>query len=296
MSEQFEPGTELIVEEPKVLVEAERSRATEEIQAALVIAKRFPRDEVRAESKVTIACQRMGLAKVASYIYPRGGEKITGPTIRLAEVLAQYWGNMEYGFRELQRCDGYSVVECFSWDMETNTRVKRTITVDHKIGLKGGAFKKLTDPRDIYEQVANQAQRRVRACILEIIPGDIVEKAVAIAKKTLAGGGGEPLIDRIKKMVIAFQSVTVPQEKIEKRIGHSVAECSHEEIADLLEIYNSVKEGHSRREDWFDFGGRPEEGGKAAEVSEKLRAPKSPPTPEPAPVRNEAGEVVGKKK
>jgi hypothetical protein len=266
---------EVVEQNEKVLVESERSRATEEVQAMLVIAKRFPRDEIKAESKVITACQRKSLAERATYLYPRGGEKVTGPSIRLAEVLAQNWGNLEYGFRELQRCDGYSVVESFCWDMETNTRVKRTLTVDHRIGLKGGAFKKLTDSRDIYEQVANQAQRRVRACILEIIPGDIVEKAVGVAKKTLVSGAGEPLIDRIKKMVVAFQGISVPQEKIDKHLGHPVAECSHEEIADLLEIYNSVKEGHSRREDWFDFGGgKPDEGGKAAEVSEKLRAPK----------------------
>jgi len=33
-------------------------------------------------------------AEVASYEYPRGNEKVSGPSIRLAEVLAQCWGNM----------------------------------------------------------------------------------------------------------------------------------------------------------------------------------------------------------
>src|SRR5690349_331414 len=69
-------------------------KAVAEVQAMLTIAKRFPRDEARAYQKVQTACQRPMLAEAARYTYNRGGSEITGPSIRLAEAIAQLWGNI----------------------------------------------------------------------------------------------------------------------------------------------------------------------------------------------------------
>ncbi|HMD52950.1 MAG TPA: hypothetical protein VKJ65_00160, partial [Phycisphaerae bacterium] len=48
------------------------ARATQEIQAALVIAQRFPRDEIRAKARILEACKRKELAENAEYEYSRG--------------------------------------------------------------------------------------------------------------------------------------------------------------------------------------------------------------------------------
>ena len=71
------------------LVDIESARATQEVQAAMIIAKRFPRNETLAFGKIKTACERAGLAKEALYAYPRGGKMVTGPSIRLAEAMAQ---------------------------------------------------------------------------------------------------------------------------------------------------------------------------------------------------------------
>lgn len=273
LRDEMEMGSEFqapaVQAQAPALVEAEKARAVQEVQAALVIAKRFPRDEVAAETRIMNACRRYSLAKVASYAYPRGKEKVSGPSIRMAEMLAQNWGNLQYGFKELEQGDGKSTVEAFCWDMETNSKQSRVFTVHHKIKA-GGGMKTLTDPRDIYELVANNAQRRVRAAILGVIPGDIVERAVLTCRKTLAAGEkAEPLIDRVKRMCVAFQELGVSKELIEKRLGHAIEATTPDEIADLQEIYNAVKGGESRREDWFDLKS-PTGGGKAAELNERF--------------------------
>lgn len=268
-----------VSEGTSVGIEAEKSKAMQKVQAALVIAKRFPRDEIRALKKIETECLRPALAEKAEYAYPRGGEKVTGPTIRLAEVIARHWGNCQYGFRELEQVQGKSVVETFCWDLETNTQVQREFSVSHAIQLskaKGGGKKILTDPRDVYEMVANQAQRRVRACILEVIPGDVVDKALAICRATLQKGNGEPLIDRITRLILNFSKQGISKETIEKRIKHKAEDINAEEIVDLTAIYNSIRDGQSKREDWFDFKG-PAEGGKAEELASKLAAKKAPP-------------------
>ena len=46
------------------------ARATQEIQASLVIAQRFPRDEIRAKTRIMEACKRKGLAEVLAQLEP----------------------------------------------------------------------------------------------------------------------------------------------------------------------------------------------------------------------------------
>ena len=79
------------------------TRQAQEVQVAMLAAKKFPRDQVVAFNNILRACQRMKLAESSMYEYPRGGEKITGPSIRLAEAIAQNWGNIDFGFMELEQ-------------------------------------------------------------------------------------------------------------------------------------------------------------------------------------------------
>src|SRR5690606_25443737 len=95
------------------------TRQAQEVQAAMVIAKKFPRDETESIGRVLRACRRRALAEVSQYAYPRGGNKITGPSIRLAEAIAQAWGNIDYGVIELEQTAGESTVMAYAWDLET---------------------------------------------------------------------------------------------------------------------------------------------------------------------------------
>jgi len=226
------------------------TRAAEEVKARMVIAKRFPRDEATSFARIMKACQRTSLAERAEYQYPRGGQTVRGPSIRLAEVLARAWGNVDAGFAELEQRDGESVVEAFAWDLETNTRIVRTFTVPHKRDTKKGSYK-LTDSRDIYELVANQAQRRVRACILGIIPGDVVDAAVDRCQKTLAGSSKEPLSDRVRVMVAAFSEFGVSGEMISARLGHKLEVVTEGQLAELRRVYTSIRDGVSDAAQWF---------------------------------------------
>jgi len=234
------------------LVQIEQSRAMAEVQASYFMAKRFPRDEMASFNKIMKSCERPFLAEQSMYAYPRGGQVITGPSIRLAEVLAQSWGNIDSGVREISQANGVSVAEAYAIDLETNTRSTKIFHVVHERHTKKGK-QKLTDPRDIYELVANQGARRMRACILGIIPGDIVDAAIDKCKHTLTHGK-EPIADRIRKMVTALDEQGVKIEHIEKRLGHKLDATIEAELITLRGIYKSLKDGMAKREDFFDMG------------------------------------------
>lgn len=238
-----------------VTAEMVTSRQMQEVQGQIIMAKKFPRDEISASRRIMTACQRKRLAERAEYEYQRGDSKVVGPSIRLAETLAQCWGNLDFGFVELEQKNGESQVMAYCWDLETNTRQTKIFSVPHVRETKKGNYT-LTKPRDIYEQVANQAARRVRACILGIIPGDVVEEAIEQCHKTLLGKDDTPLIDRIKKCVqIAEKEYQIPQESLEKYIGCKAEAFSMNDLIRLNRVFNSIKDGMAKREEIFELPG-----------------------------------------
>lgn len=232
-------------------VAIEASRAIAEAQGKLVIAKRFPRDEVQAYNRVAQACQRKGIAEKAFYSYNRGGGTVSGPTIRFAEELARCWGNIDYGIKELSQDEGKSEMQAYAWDLETNAQSVQNFTNPH-IREVGGKAKILTSQRDIYEINANMGARRLRSRILAILPTDLVDMAINECKKTLAGNNDEPLIDRVKKMIVAFGKIGVTQEQIEKRLGRKVDTMTIDDFTDYIGIYNAIKQGESKIAEWFE--------------------------------------------
>lgn len=255
------------------LVDVESQRATAEVQGAIVLAKKFPRNQMEALDRITVACQRPGLAEQALYSYSRGGTEITGPSIRLAEAIAQNWQNLQFGIRELEQRNGESTVEAFCWDVETNTRHVKTFQVKHERHTKKGSYR-LEDPRDIYELTANQGARRLRAAILAIIPGDVIESAVSQCEQTLkAKADTSP--ESLKKMIDAFAVFKVTKEQIEKRIQRRLDTITPAQFVNLKKIYNSLKDGMSSAADWFDVEEvKPESG--SSTLKDKIKAGKKP--------------------
>lgn len=238
-------------EEKSNLMETQTARESQEVQAMMVIAKRFPRDPIDAMDRIIKSCTRQTLAQSAVYSYPRGGQSVEGPSIRLAETLAQEWGNIQYGIRELSQSNCESTVEAFAWDIQTNTRQVKVFQVPHvRYSKKGKQI--LTDPRDIYEVVANNGARRLRACILGVIPGDVIEAAMEQCSITLKANA-DVSIDGLKKIASIFQeNFNVTQEMIGKRYQCKFEALRPAQVIQLRTIYQSMKDGMSQPRDWFD--------------------------------------------
>ena len=232
-------------------VAIEASRAIAEAQGKLVIAKRFPRDEVQAYAKAMEACQRPTMAEKAFYSFPRGGQTVEGPTIRFAEELARCWGNIDYGIKELSQDEGKSEMQAYAWDLETNAQSIQNFTNPHQREV-GKKMQTLTSLRDIYENNANMATRRLRSRILAILPSWFVEDAIAECKKTLAGQNETPLVDRVKKMVVQFAKLGVTQEQIENRLKRKIDTMNADDFVEYIGIYNAIKQGESKIAEWFE--------------------------------------------
>lgn len=262
-------------------VESAVQREVAEVQGAVVVAHRFPRNQIAAMDRILQACTRVSLAEQALYSYSRGGNEISGPSIRLAEVLAQNWGNINFGTREIEQRayagrPGESTVVSYCWDLETNVRDERVFQVKHVRHARENVTT-LTDTRDIYEAVANQGARRLRACILAVIPGDVVETAVQQCEATLlAKADTSP--EAVGKLVKAFEPFGVSKAQIEARIQRRVDTIRPAQIIQLRKVWSSLNDGMSVPGDWFQptpkAADEPEPEAKgSAGLKQKLRAP-----------------------
>jgi hypothetical protein len=257
------------------LAKAMTGQRMQEIQAMVFMAKQFPRDEIDSMNRIKTACSRKALAEVAMYEYPRGGQKVTGPSIRLAEVLLQNWGNMKCGVIELDNSQGESKAMSYAWDIETNAYDEKIFAVKHIRDTKQGA-KTLTDNRDIYEKVANEGARRKRACILAVIPAWVIEEAIEQCETTLTSNNPEPLIDRLRKLFDKFkQEFGVTKEMIEKYMGYKTDSFTEKDGSKLQRVYNGIRDGVVKKEEYFEFEKPAPEMNAAEEEFKKLKEQKA---------------------
>ena len=219
------------------------------VQAQLVYAASRPRDEQRAVDRMLTAFQRPSLASKALYQYARGGSDISGLSIRAAEAMAMAWGNMDFGLRELEQKQGESTVEAYAWDLETNVRRAVTFRVPHYRDTRQGR-KRLEDSRDIYELVANQGARRVRACILAVLPRDIQEAVETQVAETMKATF-EITPESLKAWLEAFGRLGVTKAMLEARIQRRFDSITPAQMMGLANIFNSIKDGVARVEDFF---------------------------------------------
>jgi len=229
---------------------SEQALAVAKIQAALTIAKASPRNVIKAQADIAKACQRKKVAEAAEWAFKKGTKVIDGPSIKIAQIIATLWGNIRFGFRELGSGPGYTEIEAFAWDLETNTEATRFFRVANSLYTATGG-KELNEARDIYENMASVAQRRVRSCIQQVIPDDIFETAIEECHKTLKREDPRSTDEKIRDMVVAFDALGISQAELEGLLQHPLKGVTDIEIRTLGKVYRSIADGVGTKEEWF---------------------------------------------
>lgn len=238
-----------------------------EIQSAVVLARRFPRNEDQAFARLMKACQRTSFAEDAEYSYPRGGQNVSGPSINLAREGARVWGNIRHGFVVTTDNEGERTIRGFAWDLETNARVEAEDTFRKLVYRKKDGWIK-PDERDLRELTNRRAAILKRNCILEILPKDLIEDAVNECHKTLRSKAEKDPEGEKKRIILAFAELNITPEMLGAYLGHPLAQCSPAEIAKLRGVYKSISDGNTT---WADYvNGNTE--ADAADLKQKTKA------------------------
>lgn len=260
-------------------------REQSDIQAAVVSAKHFPRNEVAASLAVTKSFARPLLAEAARYQFPRGGKTISGPSVDCARELARLWGNIRYGLRVVSLTDESVHIRGFAVDLETNSQseyedqFKRLVQRKQRDGETRWVE---PDERDLRELIGRRGAILIRNAILSLLPPDLIESALATADKTLRGvASGELKSSRedvIKHLVGRFDNLGVSVAMLEGYLGHALADANADEVTELKGIGKSLADGVTKREDHFELQPAAEgakDGNALARIKERLKKSES---------------------
>jgi hypothetical protein len=203
--------------------------------------------------RILHACSRPSLAEDAVYQYARGGTDIDGPSIRLAEAIAQNWGNILSGVTSSLRDKEQERVHRLRLGPGDELPRREALHGAHWRDTKQGGYA-LKDERDIYELCANMGARRKRACILAIIPGDVTEAAVSSARsRSRRRSRSRPSTSRSSSLVGAFEKFGVTKEH-DREAHPAPHRHAHAGARHAAEEDPREPEGrHERAEDWFDM-------------------------------------------
>jgi hypothetical protein len=270
----FEDVGVVQIDEREVGAVAATAREEAEIKAAIVLARRFPRDENAAYTRIIKACKRPSFAEGAMYSFPRGNQIVTGPSVQLAREIARCWGNIRYGLRVVSIDDQMVHIRGYAYDAETNAYVEAEDKFSKLIYRRGRGWVQ-PDERELRELINRRGAILIRNCILQVVPSDIVEDAQRVVQETLRkaaqGEIDQNREDAIRRLALAFDGLGVSTEVLERYLGHPLSAITAEEIAHLRGVYKSIVDGHTRTTDHFDLSNGRQQSESNAELNSRLK-------------------------
>jgi hypothetical protein len=225
--------------------------AQHEIQSAIVIARKFPRNEDQAFAKLMKACQRTSFAEDAEYSFPRGGATVSGPSVNVAREAARLWGNIRWGLYVLRDDEDTRQLRAWSWDMESNTKIEMEDQFAKLVYRKKEGWIR-PDERDLRELTNRRGAILVRNCLLQLLPKDLIEDALSMCHQTIEKGVAQDPEGARKKTILAFGTLNITPEMLEKFLDHPLAQASPAEIAELRTIYASIRDGNSKWQEYVE--------------------------------------------
>lgn len=211
-----------------------------EVDTRIATARTYPRDFSQFMNEALFeATYNAEVAEEMWYSRPVDdkGTEVEGPSIRLAEIMAKAYGNLDYGFDILGHDGKMLKTEAWCWDLEKNNRVK--VTVTRRITTKTGRIF-----GDSMIQTTGMAAGSVgvRNAIFKIIPKVFVVEILRAAKKKYQQEAEKDLDDKITKALKWFDSNGVTGEVVLNMLGRdSVTEITAEDVVKLRGTMTAIR-------------------------------------------------------
>jgi len=246
-----------IIETSSIEVIEAQQRA--EYDTQIVTAKKYPRNLKKVRDNcIAIATMDKETASSCGYTLPRGGKSISGPSIHLARIIIQQYGNVRAEAKVKQITDKQIISEAICFDLETNYACK--IEVRRSIVDKQG--KRFND--DMITVTGNAANAiAFRNAVFNVVPKAIYDSVYGSAVRMITGdlSDNDKLIKERKRMVSHFvNTYSITEEQLLNSMGlRSVNQIKAEQIMHMQGMLQALKDGDSTPEEMFKLEKTPEE-------------------------------------
>jgi hypothetical protein len=214
-----------------------REKASIDIQVST--AKAYPRDMQKALSNsIFTATMDVETASTCTYSVPRGGKAITGPSVHLAKILMQNWGNIRGETKVIEIGAKDITSQSVVWDLENNAALK--VEVKRSIMTRSG---RMSD--DMITVTGNAANAiALRNAIFGVIPRAIVDKVYNAAQQKIIGDA-ESFTRRLKAVLAGFKKTYSKEEaEVLSIVGKTqIIQITPDDLVVLIGTAQALKDG-----------------------------------------------------
>lgn len=234
------------------------SAAIAEIQAAVMLARQFPRDVSAARDEVLAMCRILEIAEKATYRYSRGKSEIIGPSTWLMRSIAQCWGNLRFGYEVVSEDDDSIHIKGFAWDLQRNTRAEYEDTVKkvvQRVNDRAGVTEyRRANEREIREVEAKSGAILTRNALIHVIPRWLTDEAKNVALATVEADTAKNRGAVAKAVEGGFAKIGITRPMLEEYLGHPLSKATDDEVTELRQVFTSIREGVTT---WLDYAAKP---------------------------------------
>lgn len=218
-----------------------------EIDVQIATAKKYPRSvSIALNKSKQWATMTPAIAESCTYAIPRGKNDdgtpkiVTGPSIRLAEIIASCWGNIRFGSRMIDDDGKMITVQGFAADLEANTAY--SFELKAKVTDRNG--RRYSD--DMIVMASNAAgSKALRNAVFKVVPKAFVQEIQAEAKR-VAIGDQKTFAARRKSAVDYFKTQGVEKDRVLALCGKAdVNDLDGNDLVMLASVINAVKDGET---------------------------------------------------
>jgi hypothetical protein len=212
------------------------------IDSQIATAKAYPRNISKFidNCKSTVVISK-DIAESCVYTVPRGTKKISGPSVNLAKIMMQFYGNFRAGARVVEIDHKTVTCEAIAFDIENNVSVK----VQVKRSIFGNSGRYSDDMIVVTGNAGNSIA--LRNAVFAVIPKVFVDQIYESAQKKIVGdvSSEEKLVAaRIKAVQTLKDTYNITEKDVLFAIGKGAIEhITKEDLVTLSGISTAIKEG-----------------------------------------------------
>lgn len=241
MAQDQESESEFIEVHGQAVEQQINSQVLNQLQAA----HQFPRQlSVVRQNVMDIVVMDKDTAEACGYALPRDGKTISGPSIHLANIVAQQYGNLHLDQKVLEVGEKTVKVQASAWDLEKNVAIRQEVT--RRIVTKTGA--RYSD--DLIVLTANAASSIAsRNVIFRIVPRPLWKSAYDAAMTFIIGdvSTDDKLANiRNKKIDKMIATYNITLEDILRALGvNKLENVNADEVKVLFGFDQAIKDNEA---------------------------------------------------
>jgi hypothetical protein len=208
----------------------------------LITARQFPRSIARFKQEaIALLQQDIETARSAEYSKPVGSGKVTGPSVRLAEIACMCWTNIEVEIMEPIVGETSVTVQAFAWDLERNVRVPG-ISSTSILTTAGTRYKQHMIDNAIMATASKARRNAIQAAIPRAYINDLLEAARKVARDN------QKPLEQVRTDMLEFfaRSYRVQAEQVFQYLGvGGIEDINLDHVDELRSVVTAIKDGES---------------------------------------------------